>query len=75
MSDLYGLTENQMARLEPYFLKSHGTPRVDDRWVLSGIVFVNRNGLRWLMHPGSKDRPRRSTTARSGGAKGACSCA
>lgn len=35
-----------MARLRPYFPKSHGKPRVDDRRVLSGIVFVNRNGLR-----------------------------
>jgi transposase len=45
MSDLYWLTEEQMARLQAYFLKSHGKPRVDDRRVLSGIVFVNRNGL------------------------------
>jgi transposase len=45
MSDLYWLTDEQMARLEPYFPKSHGKPRVDDRRVLSGIVFVNRNGL------------------------------
>ena len=36
-----------MARLQPYFPKSHGKPRVDDRRVLSVIVFVNRNGLRW----------------------------
>jgi transposase len=36
-----------MTRLEPYFPKSHGKPRVDDRRVLSGIVFLNRNGLRW----------------------------
>jgi transposase len=36
-----------MARLEPYFPKSRGKPRVDDRWVLSGMIFVNRNGLRW----------------------------
>jgi len=51
MSDLYWLTEEQMARLRPYFLKSHGKPRVDDRRVLSGIVFVNRNGLRWRDAP------------------------
>ena len=48
MSALYWLTDDQMARLEPYFPKSHGKPRVDDRRVLSGIIFVNRNGLRWL---------------------------
>ena len=47
MSDLYWLTDEQMARLQPYFPKSHGRPRVDDRRVLSDIVVINRNGLRW----------------------------
>lgn len=47
MSDLYWLTDEQMARLAPYFPKSHGRSRVDDRRALSGIIFVNRNGLRW----------------------------
>ena len=51
MSNLYWLTEEQMARLRPFFPKSHGKPRVDDRRVLSGIVFVNRNGLRWCDAP------------------------
>ena len=51
MSNLYWLTEEQMERLRPYFPKSHGKPRVDDRRVLSGIVFVNRNGLRWCDAP------------------------
>ena len=47
MSNLYWLSEAQMERLRPYFPKSHGVSRVDDRRVLSGIIFVNRNGLRW----------------------------
>ena len=51
MSDLYWLTDEQIARLAPYFPKSHGRPRVDDRRVLSGIIFVNRNGLRWRDAP------------------------
>ena len=51
MSDLYWLTDEQMARLQPHFPKSHGKPRVDDRRVLSGIIFVNRNGLRWRDAP------------------------
>ena len=51
MSDLYWLTDEQMARLEPFFPKSHGKLRVDDRRVLSGIIFVNRNGLRWRDAP------------------------
>ena len=46
MSDLFGLASEQMKRLQPFFPKSHGKARVDDRRVLSGIVFVNRNGLR-----------------------------
>ena len=33
MSDLYWLTEEQVARLEPYFPKSHGKPRVGNRTV------------------------------------------
>ena len=51
MSDLFWLTDVQMARLEPFFPKSHGKPRVDDRRVLSGIIFINRNGLRWRDAP------------------------
>ena len=51
MSDLVWLTDAQLARLAPYFPKSHGKPRVDDRRVLSGIIFVNRNGLRWRDAP------------------------
>ena len=46
MSDLFWLTDAQMARLEPFLPKSHGKPRVDDRRVLNGIIFINRNGLR-----------------------------
>ena len=47
MSDLMLLSEAQMRRIEPFFPLSHGVPRVDDRLVLSGIIFVLRNGLRW----------------------------
>ena len=43
MSDLFWLSDAQMARLEPYFPKSHGKPRVDDRRVLSGIIFIKHN--------------------------------
>jgi len=38
MSNLYWLSDDQMAKLEPFFPKSHGKPRVDDKRVLSGIV-------------------------------------
>jgi transposase len=40
-----------MVRLRSYFPKSRGKPRVDDRRVLSGIIFINRNGLRWCDAP------------------------
>ena len=46
MSTLLWLTDAQMARLQPFFPKSHGMDRVDGRRVLSGIIFFNRNGLR-----------------------------
>ena len=52
MSDLFWLTDAQVARLKPFFPRSHGVPRVDDRRVLSGMIFVNRNGLRWRDAPG-----------------------
>jgi len=51
LSDLLWPTDEQMARLRPHFPKSHGRERVDDRRVLSGIIFVNRNGLRWRDAP------------------------
>ncbi len=51
MSNLFWLSEAQMSRLQPFFRKSHGKPRVDDRRVLSGIIFIHRNGLRWRDAP------------------------
>jgi len=51
MSDLIWLTSEQVSRIEPHFPLSHGVPRVDDRRVLSGIIFVIRNGLRWRDAP------------------------
>ena len=83
MSDLYWLTDEQMARLQPYFPKGHGRPRVDDRRVLSGIVFVNRNGLRWCDAPREYGPHKhvlslskgRSKTGGSDGAKGVSSSA
>ena len=40
-----------MERLRPHFPRSHGRPRVDDRRVLSGIIFIIGNGLRWYDAP------------------------
>ena len=51
MSNLFWLTDAQMERQRPFFPKGHGMPRVDDRRVLSGTIFLNRNGLRWCDAP------------------------
>jgi len=45
MSDLYWLTDEQMAELSPFVPKSRGQPHVDDRRALSGIIFTNRDEL------------------------------
>ena len=51
MSDQFWLSREQLSRIEPYFPLSHGVPRVDDRRVVSGIIHVIRNGLRWRDAP------------------------
>jgi transposase len=51
MSDLFLLSERRMARISPFFPLSHGVPRVDDRRVVSGIIYVIRNGLQWKDAP------------------------
>src|SRR5690242_12496543 len=52
MSDLALLPRAQMRRIEPFFPRSRGLARVDDRRVISGIIYVIRHGLQW------KDAPR-----------------
>jgi len=44
--------------IEPYFPLSHGVPRVDDRRIISGIIFVIRNGLRWRVVPADYGPPK-----------------
>jgi chaperonin GroEL (HSP60 family) len=41
MSELFWLSKAQMARISPHFPLSHGVPRVDDRRVVSGIVYLS----------------------------------
>ncbi len=57
MSNLFWLLDAQTARLRPFVPKSHGKPRVDATCVLSGIIFINRNGLRWCDAPGEYGPP------------------
>ncbi|NOC83284.1 transposase [Ruegeria sp. HKCCD6428] len=45
------MTDEQVARLAPFLAESLGTPRVDDKRVLSGIISINRNGSRWRNVP------------------------
>lgn len=47
MGDLFLLSERQTARISAHFPLSHGVPRVDDRRVMSGIVYVIKHGLQW----------------------------
>ena len=53
MDDLFMLSEAQMRRIKPFFPRSHGVPRVDDRLIVSAIIFVIKNGLRWRDAPRS----------------------
>lgn len=53
MIELILRPQAQMARISPFFRLSHGIPRVDDRRVISSIIFVIRNGLRWRDVPPS----------------------
>jgi putative transposase len=51
MSNLFWLNDRQFGRMRPYFPLSLGVPRTDDRCVISGIIHVIRNGLRWCDAP------------------------
>lgn len=54
MSDLFladGRADRATTAILSHFPKSHGKPRMDDWRMLSGIVFVTRNGLRWRDAP------------------------
>jgi transposase len=53
MTDLFLLSQAQMRRIVRYFPLSHGVARVDDRRIVSAIVFVIKNGLRWRDAPKS----------------------
>ena len=72
MSGQFWLTDEQVERLRPHFPKARDKPRVDDRRVLSGILHVLRNGLRWGDAPPSTGRTRPSTTASCAGRGWGC---
>src|ERR1700733_3371089 len=47
----FQLSQSQFERIKPYFPLSHGIARVDDVRVISGIIYVIRNGLQWRDAP------------------------
>ena len=51
MRTLFYLSESQMERISPFFPRSHGIPRADDRHVVSGILYVIKHGLQWKDAP------------------------
>jgi hypothetical protein len=51
MIELCWLTDAQIERLRPFFPKSLGKPGVDALRLLSGLIFIERNGLVWQHAP------------------------
>lgn len=51
MAELFWLNDRQWAAIEPLLPKLGGKPRVDDRRVISGILYRFREGLRWRAIP------------------------
>lgn len=51
MRTLFHLSESQLELIKPFFPRSHGAPRVDDRRVASGIIYVIKHGLQWQDAP------------------------
>jgi transposase len=51
MSELFLLSGRQMARISTFFPLAQSVPRIVDRRVVSGIVYVIRNGLQWKDAP------------------------
>jgi len=48
MDGLFWLGEGQLERIKPFFAKSRGVSRVDDRKLFSGILYVLHHGRRWV---------------------------
>lgn len=47
MSEQFWFLDEQVERPAPRFPRSRGKARMDDCWLLSGIIQVQRNGMRW----------------------------
>jgi transposase len=70
MADLFWLSDEQWAVLEPFMPQNQpGARRVDDRRVISGIIHVLKSGGRWRdaasgSGEGCRDRTRRAVPPR-----------
>jgi len=52
--DQFWLTDEQFATIAPPLpTNTRGKPRVDDRRVISGIIYVLKSGERWVDAPAS----------------------
>jgi len=51
MRKLFYISQKQLEQMRPYFPLSHGIARVDDLRVISGIIYVIKNGLQWKDAP------------------------
>ncbi len=47
VNEVFLLFEGQMELIRPFFPPAHGVPRVDDRRILSGVIYVIRDRLQW----------------------------
>ncbi len=56
--DLFWLTGARIKRVPECSGTSRARAQLDDRRVPSGIVFVNRNGLRWRDAPAAYGLPK-----------------
>ncbi len=63
MTALPYLTNEQISTIKRYFPKSRGKPRTSDKKVITGIIYILKNSLRWLDAPkayGSHKNPLQS---------------
>ena len=51
MAELFWLNDEQWAAIEPLLPRLRGKPGVDNRRVISGIIYRFREGLRWRAIP------------------------
>jgi transposase len=51
MGEVFLLSRKQLNKIKRHFPTPHGKPRVDDRRVISGIVYLIRHGLQWKDAP------------------------